>query len=220
MKYIKEFIDKYPDLKLLDTLTYNSYRTWKRNYTRDYDSISVSEILWLIEDSNLENVKRFYWDAMKQAAKAWTIFHKEIEDHIKLGKLSTTQQFKAYRLSCIKEWFTCLKSEINYSIPFNDIVLTWEVDAEWIISEDSITLDWKTTRKKRAFKSVKQKIQIAFYMKLNSTKRWWLIYLTNWWYEFIELTKEEIIYYTNIVDDLIKYASDLYKKWKVINLNN
>jgi len=220
MKHLTEFINKYKDYNLLNTLTYNSYRVeWRRNYTRDYDSVSTSEMLSLIEDCNLEMVKTFHWDKMKSAATYWTMIHKEIEDFINTKKPWTTEQFKHFRLFCLKEWVWSLRSEINHSIELYEwLPLTWEVDAEWIIDSDSITLDWKTTRNVRAFISVKQKLQIRTYMMFNKTKRWWLVYLTSKWYKFIELTEEEIEYYWLIVSDLMEYTKWLLKEWRVNNL--
>jgi len=219
-KNLEEFINKYKDYNLLDCLTYNSYRVkWSRDSYRTYDSISTTEMLWLIQDSNMEMVKRFYEDKMKQACSYGTEQHGKIEDYIKTWKISDTDVFKNFRLFTIKHSVTEMVSEWEYSLSYKELPkLTWTIDCICNIVGDKYIIDWKTTKNKRSFMSVKHKLQIAMYSILSWINKWWVVYLNAKWYEFKEV--EDLDYYKLIVRDLMEYTNELYSQGKVNNLYN
>ena len=218
---LQKFIDKYPDYSLSDTLTYNSYRTWQRSEVRTFNSVSVTEILWLIIDANLDIAKRFYSDKMQEAARYGTQIHNDLEQSILWDKqLDSNQEIhKQYRLACIKESIEPLTPEETFIIDIEGLPkVTWTIDLQANIHNVKWVIDFKTSNKNRNFISVKSKIQICSYLWLSKLEIWWLLYLNQKWYTLKMLTDDEIKYYTNIWLDLIEYTKELFSKWKVINL--
>jgi len=213
---MKDFIKKY-SYNLLDTLTYNSYRTWNRSETRDWDSVSITEILWLIEDPNMEMCKRFYSDKMKEACDFWTKQHKMIEEYIISKQMWSWEVFNHFMLFTIKYWVTKMKSELDYKVTYKWLpTVTGAIDCVCIINELKYLIDWKTSRRNRSFKSVKYNLQKAWYRWLSWIKYSWLVYLNKKWYEFVE--SKDYDYWDRLWLELLEYANDLYIKWKFNNL--
>lgn len=221
-KYLNEFINKYKDYELLDKLVYNSYAVkWSRDTHRDYDSVSVSEILNLIEDCNLQMVTRFHWDKMKEAQRYGTQIHSDLEQNILWFKQLDKDQpiHKQYRLACIKENIVPKIPEEEFKLDIGIwIPLTWTIDLQALINDCKWLIDFKTSKGKRNFISVKSKLQICFYLKLSWLTKWWLLYLNQKWYTLMMLSEKDIKYYTLIVEDLIKYTQQLFRESRIINL--
>lgn len=78
---LDHFVVKH-NYQLLDFITYNSYRTGKRSEVRDFDSISVTEVLSVIRDPTIDFLTRFHEDKLKEAQDYGTRAHKGIENYI------------------------------------------------------------------------------------------------------------------------------------------
>ena len=220
MKKTKAFIKKYW-YWLWDILTYNSYRVkWRRDEVRDYDSISVTEILWLLIDSNMEFCKSFYKKELEEACEYWTKSHHAIEQYIKTGK-KEHQLVTQYSLAEIQLWLKPLHTEKTYLLNVEGLPpISGTIDL--IANKDwqETIIDFKTSRKNRNFKSVKYYIQLWFYSLLSWKEKACLLYLNKKGYSYKELTKEELDYAKDIALELIEYSKELFKKWDVINLYN
>jgi hypothetical protein len=213
---LKDFIRKY-NYTVKETLTYNSYRTGQRSETRLYDSISITELLWLIEDPNMEMVKRYYSDKMQEACDYWTKVHKELEDYSNWKKLDPTMININFKIATIKYWLNHYESEWDYRMTISNLpVITGKIDRIVMKDSDKIIVDYKTSWWKRNFKSVKYNLQMAWYRILTWIKKSALLYLNKNTYCFKE-TKDNTDYEI-IFMELIEYANDLFNKWLINNL--
>ena len=218
MDNLINFVVKYGyDLK--DELTYNSYRTWKRSETRIFDSISITELLNLIEDKNMELVKRFNSDKMQEACDNWTKFHKWLEDYANWEKLETHNLNINFKTACIKYWIKNLIPEKDYSITYKELpLLTWKLDAICKIWKEWFVLDYKTSAGVRNFKSLKYNLQMAWYRYLSWRDKSALLYLNNKNYSFKETDNNNA--YDIMFLELLEYANTLFINNKINNLYN
>jgi len=217
MENLKRFIDIYPDYSLSNCLTYNSYRTGSRSETRDWDSVSVTEILWLIVDTNMDMVKRFHSDKMQEACDYWTEQHKAIENYINNKEHLDTEVFKHFKIFTIKHSVTEMQAELEYKITYWDLpTITGTIDCIWLIGSDKYIIDWKTSKWIRSFKSVKYNLQLAWYRWLARINKSAIVYLNKKWYEFSPSKDNE--YWDKIWLELLEYANWLYVAGKINNL--
>ena len=222
MKYINEFINKYPDLILKEVLVYNSYWVeWSRDTFRERQSLSVTEVLSLLEDTNFEVSKRLYWDIMKEACEYWTQIHYDLEQYVLWKqKLDIKQPIhKQFKLALLKEDIEPKIAEQEFKVIIEWLPpVTATIDLQAEIKDIMWVIDYKTSRKDRNFISVKNKIQICAYIWFSWLDIWWLLYLNQKWYTFKMLTKEEIEFYTKVWLDLLEYSKYLFRTNQTINL--
>ncbi len=210
--WLLEFVKKY-NYGLSNILTYNSYRTWQRSEVRDYDSISITEVLQLIIDPNMEMVKRYYSDKMEEACEYWTWIHNDIDENIKWNKSKKDNIHIQYRLALLKEWIKIEQSEKTYSKEFKSLpIITGTID--WL-TKDSI-IDWKTSKTDRNFKSIKYQLQLAWYRWLSWYKKSMVVYLNNKKYSTKISSNTE--YWDELWLQLLVYANKLYELWQYNNL--
>lgn len=216
------FVNKYK-YNLLDSLTFNSYRTGQRSEVRDYDSISVTEILSLIEDPNMEMVKIYYSDKLKEAQKYGTTVHKQIEESIIWEQLSgpvTLDRWPIaiqFKLFCMKNKVQDMQAEQMFSKQYKELPLvTGTIDAIALFKWVQSILDWKVTKWKRNFKSIKYHIQAAWYRWLTGIPQSMIVYLSPKDYSIS--TSEDIEYYDALWLELLDYADSLYINNKLNNL--
>ena len=215
MKELNDFVTKY-DYTLKNCLEYNSYRDWSRNYVRKYDSVSVTEILSLIEDKNLKFLYSYYKEWMDRAMKFWTSKHKDFEDYFKSKSLNSSDNIDVnFRKFLIDKDCKIKKSEKTYKKKYWKLpVITWDIDNISIINKQYYIIDYKIS-KTRNFKSKKYNIQLAWYRWLSDIKKSWILYLNDKWYKFVE-NNDEI--YDKIWLDLLEYANNLFINNKTNNL--
>jgi hypothetical protein len=212
MKELKEFISRY-EYWLHNILSYNSYRTWTRSEVRDYDSISITEVLGLIIDPTMEFCKRYYSDKMKEACEYWTWIHSDIEKNIKWWKSKKEWIHIQYRLALLKEWINLIESEKLYSKNFKSLpVITGTID--WLT--DDTVIDFKTSRTDRNFKSVKYQLQLAWYRWLSWYSGSRILYLN--WKKYSVKDSEDMEYYDKVWLQLLEYSNKLYELWQINNL--
>lgn len=222
MKYLNNFIKKYW-YELRDTLTYNSYAVkWSRDTHREWDSISVTEILSLIIEPNFEIVKDIHSESIEKACSYGTNIHNTLEEyvlwHIELPNENIYRQFK---LSIIKERIKPIIPEEMFALNIDWLPpITGTIDLQADIKWVKNIIDYKTSRKNRNFITIKHLLQICFYIKLSWIQKWWLLYLNKKWYKLKLFSDKEIEEWLNIVSDLIEYTKHLYNTWMVINLKN
>lgn len=215
MSLLKEFVWKF-NYKMKDKLTYNSYRTWKRNYKRNYDSVSVTEILWLIEDPNMEMVKEFYSLQMKQAAEYGTKKHWDLEKFFKKWEIWNDKIDINFQRALIENEITIIESEKTYKKKYESLpTITWDIDNISKVKNELTIIDYKIS-KKRNFKSKKYNLQLAWYRWLSWINQSAILYLNKEWYDFS--VSEDIEYYDKLWLELLAYANYLFEKWKVSNL--
>jgi len=202
---------------LLDEFTFNSYRTWDRSEIRDYDSVSVTEVLWLIEDPTINMVKSLHWDKLKQACDYGTFVHQSLEDYHRYWDLEDTPINIQFKKALIENDINILEAEQTFSKDLSvGIPLTATIDAISSIDCSNVLIDYKTSKKNRNFISIKYNIQIAFYSILSWIDRWAILYLNQKWYKFIEV--EDLEYYKKVATELLEYAESLFYRWWATNL--
>lgn len=203
--------------ELWHIVTYNSYRTWERSEVRDYDSISVTEMLNLIEDPTMNMVKSLHWDKLKEACVYWTSVHQSLEDYHRYWELEDTPINIQFKKSLIENDINILEAEQVFSKEiWIGFPLTATIDVIWTIDELKSVIDYKTSKKNRNFISVKYKIQIALYCILSWVDAWAILYLNQKWYKLVQI--EDIEYYKEIAYELIEYAIYCFNKWYTNNL--
>lgn len=221
MKYLNAFIEKH-NYELWEVLTYNSYWVeWLRDDYRPGESISISEILWLIIDPWMQFVKAYYEEEFEESCRYWTKTHWELEDNVNWKALleRDNKLHRQFKLALIKEDIVPRITERTYELKLEWLpVITWTLDVIWDIEDIEHLIDYKTWRKKRNFKSIKSQLQLSWYRKLSFIERSALLYLNQKWYDLVISKNKE--YYDNIFNDLLEYAIGLYKECKTINLVN
>lgn len=219
MLLIQEFCDKW-NYDLSNELVYNSYRSWKRNYTRDYDSVSVTEILWLIEDSNIRMVKEFYEDKLIEAQKYGTKKHLDLENYSKDWILNNKDKIDInFKIFLIQKKITIKESEKTFKRNYKSLpIITGDIDNISLMNNEEIILDYKISKWERNFKSKKYNLQKAGYRWLSWIKQSWLLFLNQKKYELV--ISEDMEYYDTLWLDLLEYANYLFENNKIKNLAN
>ena len=218
--HLNEFIAKHK-YELWEVLTYNSYGVkWARDSYRPWESISVSEMLWLIIDPWMHMAKTYYPIQFKEACDYGTKTHKEFENYNNGALLDSSKAIHVQkRLAMLKENIEPLLSEQTYSLQIWWIpIITWTVDVVCLFKGVTSILDYKTSKKKRNFFTVRNKLQGIFYEKLSWIIWFVWLYLNQKDYTLQVMSDSDREYYGLIVDELLEYTVELFKKWKIKNL--
>jgi len=202
---------------LNNTFSYNSYRTGERSEVRDYDSISVTELLWLIWDNSFEMVKSIYPDKLKKACLYWTEVHSNLEKYHITWIIPSDPIYVHFKRSIIDNDITILEAEQTFSTPLKiGLPLTATIDVIWMIWDYKFIIDYKTSKSVRNVKSSKYKIQIALYCILSWINYWAILYLNRKNYSLYKIY--DIEYYIKVAYELIEYATEVYNNWGAVNL--
>lgn len=213
MKHLHEFIRKN-GYELGKVLEYNSYRTWERSETRDFDSLSVTELLKLIIDPNMNIINSIHSDKMQKAMYYGTQIHKELETYFYTWELPNEPIHLNFRKALIQKDINILEAEKDYELDIG-IWMTFTAKLDTIVSIDSLTgpMDYKTSRKDRNFISMKYELQWQLYAYLAWYDHSWTLYLNNKNYKLVKNPDNHLV-----ILELIEYARSLHEQWSINNL--
>lgn len=210
---MKEFIIRY-GYELWDTLEYNSYRTWERSEIRNYDSLSVTELLKLIIDPNMEMVKAIHSEKLQTACDYGTQIHKDLEQYFHTWELPRTPIHLNFRRALVEKDIKILEAEKTYKLDIGIwFPLTAMLDTKVKIGKQRWTMDYKCSRKDRNFITMKYELQWNFYAMMCWEKNAWNLYLNKKRYKLIKASDHHLV-----ILDLIAYAKTLVEKWHTNNL--
>lgn len=208
-----EFIQKN-GYELGNVLEYNSYRTGARSEIRNHDSISVTELLKLIIDPNMNMVESLFQTSLEEAKNYWTLVHLNLEKYFHTKELPDEKIYMNFRKALIQNDIELLESEKDYDLMIGlPFPLTAKIDTIIKCWDKVGPMDYKASRKIRNFVSMKYQLQLELYKYLSNYDYSWNLYLNSKDYIFIETGEHRLV-----ILDLIEYARQLYSQWRVKNL--
>ena len=189
-------------LMIKDNYSFNRYWDWLT---------SVTELLWLLEDSTFEFIKKNYKEELEKACERWTTVHSNIEtntfnreeyikNNLEINKKDISRYYLRY-----KEW------QLINGIKILHKEKTF-VNGQIRGTIDVITNLWVVDYKTSLIDNPKYHIQVAWYCWLSWEKNWYILYLSEKKYKFVKVDLEK---YTPIFLELL----DLSNKLLAININ-
>lgn len=207
---IKNWINNFWQLKLF--CKDNWFELWTDLVYGRYgtDDISVTELLSIIEDPSFTYIKQNYWDKIQEACDRWHAVHEMLESeevHIVQWSrswidITKTSYYKRFREWKLLYWIDIIDKEKTF---YKDWI-RWTVDAITNVG----VVDYKTSTRKNP----KYMIQIAAYCWLSWIDTWYILYMDEKKFEFVEV--ENLKYYTELWIELLEYKKTIL----LFNKNN